>query len=59
MPIVATNLTAPPSDWTLKQPLIATPTIVLFKNQHEVARYTGYQDARQFWQWLEGETSGK
>ena len=59
MPIVATNLTTPPSDWTLKQPLIATPTIVLFKNRHEVARYTGYQDARQFWQWLEGETSGK
>ena len=50
--IVSTYLTTPPEGWTLNQDLFATPTIVLFRNQHEVARYTGYQGAQHFWQWL-------
>lgn len=52
VPIVTVNLATPPDGWTLKQALFATPTIVLFKNQQEVARYTGYQGAEKFWQWL-------
>ncbi len=56
-PIVSANLTIPPDGWTLKQALVATPTIVLFKNQQEVARYTGYQSAEKFWQWLREHTS--
>jgi len=56
-PIVSANLTTPPDGWTLKQALFATPTIVLFKNQQEVARYTGYQGAEKFWQWLREHTS--
>jgi peptide methionine sulfoxide reductase msrA/msrB len=52
VPIVATNLTVPPEGWTLRQELVATPTIVLFRNRQEVARYTGYQGAPRFWQWL-------
>ncbi len=50
--IVTTNLTTPPKDWTLNEALFATPTIVLFRNQQEIARYTGYQGAQQFWEWL-------
>jgi peptide methionine sulfoxide reductase msrA/msrB len=52
IPIVSTNSTAPPKDWKLNQALFATPTIVLFRDQQEVARYTGYQGAEKFWQWL-------
>ncbi|WP_326500927.1 peptide-methionine (S)-S-oxide reductase MsrA [Methylomicrobium sp. Wu6] len=52
IPIVSTNLTEPPSGWTLSQELLATPTIVLFRNRQEVARYTGYQGAQKFWEWL-------
>jgi peptide methionine sulfoxide reductase msrA/msrB len=59
IPIVTTNSTTPPKDWKLNQALFATPTIVLFRNQHEVARYTGYQGAQQFWQWLGDATRGK
>lgn len=59
IPIVATNATKPPNDWKLTQALFATPTIVLFRNKQEVARYTGYQGAEAFWQWLGGATSGK
>jgi peptide methionine sulfoxide reductase msrA/msrB len=59
IPIVATNATTTPNGWTLTQALFATPTTVLFKNRQEVARYTGYQGASQFWQWLDEATSGK
>jgi peptide methionine sulfoxide reductase msrA/msrB len=52
VPIVSTNLTTPPDGWKLQQELFATPTIVLFKDRQEVARYTGYQGAQLFWQWL-------
>ena len=52
IPIAAANLTIPPDGWKLKQALFGTPTIVLFRNQQEVARYTGYQGADKFWQWL-------
>ncbi len=59
LPIVATNSTTPPKDWKLNQTLFATPTIVLFRNQREVARYTGYQGAEKFWQWLGHATLSK
>jgi peptide methionine sulfoxide reductase msrA/msrB len=57
--IISTYLTTPPSGWKLNQELFATPTLVLFRNQHEVARYTGYQGAQQFWKWLNYETLSK
>ena len=56
IPIHPTNSTIPPKGWKLNQSLFATPTMVLFKNQQEVARYTGYQGAEKFWQWLATET---
>jgi peptide methionine sulfoxide reductase msrA/msrB len=56
--IVSINSVTPPKDWKLNQELFATPTIVLFRNKQEVARYTGYQGAQQFWQWLGSETKG-
>jgi len=59
IPIISTNLTTPPSDWKLNHELFATPTIVLFRNQHEVARYTGYQSTQQFWKWFNFETLSK
>jgi peptide methionine sulfoxide reductase msrA/msrB len=59
IPIVPTNLTAPPKGWKLNQELFATPTIVLFRNHQEVARYTGYQGAQQFWKWLGDQTFEK
>lgn len=59
MPIHPTNSTTPPKGWQLKQPLFATPTIVLFREQQEVARYTGYQGEENFWQWLDAETNKK
>jgi peptide methionine sulfoxide reductase msrA/msrB len=54
--IVATNSTTPLKGWKLNQALFATPTIVLFRDQQEVARYTGYQGAQQFWKWLGDQT---
>ncbi|OAI30082.1 thioredoxin family protein [Methylomonas koyamae] len=54
MPIVAVNASQPPDGWNLKSALFATPSIVLFCNRREVARYTGYQGAEKFWQWLQG-----
>jgi peptide methionine sulfoxide reductase msrA/msrB len=56
IPIVSTYLTTPPSDWELNQDLFATPTIVIFRNKLEVARYTGYQGTQQFRKWLHDET---
>jgi peptide methionine sulfoxide reductase msrA/msrB len=58
-PIISTYLTTPPKGWTLNQALFATPTIVLFRNQQEVARYTGYQGVQQFWQWLNDQIHSK
>jgi peptide methionine sulfoxide reductase msrA/msrB len=57
--IVSTNLTTPPDGWKLNQALFATPTIVLFRDQKEVARYIGYQGAQQFWEWLGDATLSK
>ena len=59
IPIVPTHLTTPPPGWKLNQALFATPTIVLFRNQLEVARYTGYQGGQQFWKWLSDQTIKK
>lgn len=56
VPITAANTASPPDGWTLKQTLLATPTIVLFRNRQEVARYTGYQGADKFWQWFQQNT---
>lgn len=42
-----------PTGLTLEKPLFATPTIVLFQDNKEVSRYTGYEgDKPRFWQWL-------
>jgi peptide methionine sulfoxide reductase msrA/msrB len=51
---VTTSLSPnPPQGWTLAKDLFATPTIVLFQQGKEVARYTGYNgDKTRFWQWL-------
>ena len=49
-------MTTPPSGWKLNQELFATPTFVLFRDQHEVARLTGYHGAREFWKWVGDET---
>lgn len=51
---VATTLSPqPPTGWTLEKALFATPTMVLFEDGREVARYTGYNgEAQKFWQWL-------
>lgn len=52
-PIQRTFVAQPPMNWTLAQPLFATPTIVLFERGKEVSRFTGYQgEAAQFWRWL-------
>ncbi|MEQ1561023.1 MAG: peptide-methionine (S)-S-oxide reductase MsrA [Methyloglobulus sp.] len=59
LPIVSTNSTAPPEGWKLSQTLFATPTIVLFRDQQEVARYVGYQGVEQFWKWLGDATLSK
>lgn len=53
VPVVATMNTNPPTGWTLEKPLFATPTIVLFRNGKEAARYTGYNgEQANFWKWL-------
>lgn len=53
VPIARTLNSNPPSDWNLEKPLFAAPTIVLFKNGKEVARYTGYNGEKSnFWKWL-------
>ncbi len=59
VPIVSTNSTTPPNGWKLNQELSATPTIVLFRDRQEIARYTGYQGAQPFWKWLGDETLSK
>jgi peptide methionine sulfoxide reductase msrA/msrB len=53
VPIARTLNSNPPSGWTLEKPLFAAPTIVLFENGKEVARYTGYNGEKSnFWKWL-------
>ncbi|MCC6917240.1 peptide-methionine (S)-S-oxide reductase MsrA [Nitrosomonas sp.] len=51
---VATTLNASlPAGWVLDKPLFASPTMVLFREGREVARYTGYNGEKEkFWQWL-------
>ncbi len=47
------DIAQPPASVTLDKALFATPTIVLFKDKHEVSRYTGYDgDQTRFWKWL-------
>ncbi len=46
-----------PAGWKLDKPLFATPTIVLFQQGKETARYTGYSgDHADFWKWLGVQT---
>lgn len=53
VPFVKTRAQQAPVGWTLAGPLLATPTIVLFKQGKETARFTGYPgDAKAFWHWL-------
>ncbi|MBK1648238.1 peptide-methionine (S)-S-oxide reductase MsrA [Rhabdochromatium marinum] len=57
VPVRRTLSTQPPTDWVLSEPLWATPTIVLFEQGKESARYTGYTgDADRFWRWLAKQT---
>ncbi len=57
VPVARTDHPRPPEGWTLAKALFATPTIVLFEDGREVARYTGYQgDEKRFWQWLGQQT---
>ncbi len=59
IPIVSTNSSVLPEGWTLGQALFATPTVILFRDQQEVARYVGYQGAEQFEKWLNDVTLSK
>ncbi|MGH8684208.1 MAG: peptide-methionine (S)-S-oxide reductase MsrA [Nitrosospira sp.] len=53
VPVAATISTNPPAGWKLEKPLLATPTIVLFRGGKEAARYTGYNGEKSnFWKWL-------
>lgn len=53
VPVVRTLNPNSPTGWQLMKPLFATPTIVLFEQGREVARYTGYDgDQTRFWKWL-------
>ncbi|OQW40022.1 MAG: peptide methionine sulfoxide reductase [Proteobacteria bacterium SG_bin4] len=53
VPVATTMNINPPTGWMLEKPLFATPTIVLFRNGKEVARYTGYNGEKtNFWKWL-------
>lgn len=53
VPVVATLNTNLPENWELEQALFAAPTVVLFEQGQEVARYTGYNGEKEnFWQWL-------
>ena len=41
----------------LNEPIVVTPTIVMTKNQQEIARYTGYDgDKKRFWEWVSLQT---
>jgi peptide methionine sulfoxide reductase msrA/msrB len=55
--IAKTYATQAPAGWAMKEALWATPTIVLFENGKEAARYTGYDGNKQrFWRWLGVQT---
>jgi|TARA_B110000259_G_scaffold162654_1_gene187545 peptide methionine sulfoxide reductase msrA/msrB len=46
-----------PIGWELKESVWATPTIVMFENGKETARYTGYDGNKQaFWRWFGMQT---
>jgi peptide methionine sulfoxide reductase msrA/msrB len=55
---IATSLSPmPPGGWELKHALWATPTIVLFRDGKEVARYTGYNgEKKRFRDWINSNT---
>lgn len=51
--VVATTDTKPPTGWILQKSLFVAPTIVLFQNGKEIARYSGYNGEKiNFWKWL-------
>lgn len=53
VPVARSLSHSAPTGWTLAEPLLATPTLVLFENGGEVSRYTGYDgDRERFWKWL-------
>jgi len=53
IPLTTTTVLAAPQGWKLKEPVTATPTVVLFERGEETARFTGYRaDPHQFWRWL-------
>lgn len=53
VPFAKTRSQKAPTGWTLAGPLLGTPTIVLFEQGREVARFTGYTgEPKKFWQWL-------
>lgn len=53
VPVARTLSTQAPKGWTLAKPLWASPTLVLFQQGQETARYTGYDgDQQRFWAWL-------
>ncbi len=53
VPLTTVTTSQLPDGWTLAQPLWATPTIVLFRDATEVARFTGYQgQPAAFWRWF-------
>ncbi|MGP1716528.1 MAG: peptide-methionine (S)-S-oxide reductase MsrA [Methylophilus sp.] len=58
--ITKTYATQAPASWALKEDLWATPTIVLFENGKEAARYTGYDGNKlRFWRWLGAQTQSR
>jgi peptide methionine sulfoxide reductase msrA/msrB len=53
VPVATTLADDPPAGWTLDKPVAGTPTMVLFEDGREVARYVGWQDdPTRFWRWL-------
>ena len=53
VPIASSQSPLPPKGWKLKKDLWATPTIVLFRDSKEAARYTGYNGEKKlFRDWL-------
>lgn len=60
VPVVTTFSRALPKGWVLRKPLFATPTMVLFEQGREIARYTGYRgESDRFWKWLGGEVRAR
>lgn len=57
IPFARTQSQQLPPDWSLAEPLWATPTIVLFQHGQEIARHTGYSgEPERFWRWLAQHT---